>query len=356
MTGSSEAEARIAELSRDLGLRIDSLERLLDLVPVGILIMRDKSQGGEIIVNRHGARLLGECPGRERGGTRPMAQPFRLIRDDRELSLAEHPLQLAAFTGEVVPAFEGLLVRSDGSRVDVTIEATQLFHEDGQVRGSIAAILDLSERRQAEARQQALVYELQHRVKNIIATIGALATRTLRDDVSARVFVDTFVGRLRGMASTQELLARTGWRGTSLARLVETALQEHLSPDLGRIAIGGPEVQMMPNAAATLGMIFYELAVNALKYGALSETKGKMEVSWRMAAEPEAGILLTWTESGGRPLDQGAASGFGTGFVRRSIAYELRGRATLQPTHNGLRWSLEFPSAQNVRAQEGSTD
>jgi two-component system, chemotaxis family, CheB/CheR fusion protein len=227
--------------------------------------------------------------------------------------------------------------------VDVIIGATQLFLEDGDVRGSIAAILDISERKQAEAAQQALVYELQHRVKNIIATVGALAGHTLRDDLSARAFVQAFVGRLQGMASTQELLARADWRGTSLACLVETVLQENFLPNVGKIAIGGPEIQMMPNAATTLGMIFYELTINALTFGAQSRAEGNMEVTWRTVAEPAPGILLTWTESGGRPLDRDAASGFGTNFVRRSIEYELRGRATLEPTSDGLRWNLEFP-------------
>lgn len=276
----SAAEARISELTRDLRLRILSLEALLDMVPVGILILQDAQHPEDIQVNRHGAELLGDGARGEAGtGPRRLDRKMRLFQGERELAADEHPLQLAVRTGRTVSNFESLLLRPDGERRDVMVTATPLLDEAGKVRGGIAAVVDISERKHAEARQQVLLYELQHRVKNIIATIIALATRTLRPDVPAQEFVEAFQGRLRGMAATHEVLSRGNWQGAALGELVSTALRSYIGRDARNVEISGPAVLMSPNAAATLGMVFYELATNAAKYGALAVPDGKVTVS-----------------------------------------------------------------------------
>jgi two-component system CheB/CheR fusion protein len=351
------AEARIGELTANLRNRISSLETLLDLLPVGILIVRDGGQPEQVRINRHGAQLLAD-PGREdgRGGLRLSTRAVRLFQGERELTPDEHPLQLAARAGQTVPNFEGELLRPDGTRLDVMINSTPLLDEDGKVRGGIAAVVDISERKHAEARQQVLLYELQHRVKNIIATISALATRTLRADVLPEQFSEAFLGRLRGMAVTHELLSRANWHGASLQQLIEGALRSHSHSlfDGSNIGVKGLDIMLTPNSAATLGMVFYELATNAAKYGALAVPGGRIDVSWELvAASPANRVTLIWTESGGKPVgDMGKPGfgkpGFGTRFVTRSIEYELQGTAEMEPSPKGIRWKLEFPVHQNV--------
>src|SRR5215470_4043140 len=138
------------------------------------------------------------------------------MRGEYHLTAEEQPLQRAARAGEVVPSFEGQLLRPDGSRVDVMMSATPLSDESGKVRGAIAAIVDISERKRAEAQQQLLLHELQHRVKNIITTISALASRMLKGGPSLANFSEAFTGRLAAMAKTHELLTQNNWVGTGL--------------------------------------------------------------------------------------------------------------------------------------------
>ena len=105
----------------------------------------------------------------------------------------------------------------------------------------------------------------------------------------------------------------------------------------------------MPNGASTLGMVFYELATNAVKYGALAGPGGHLDVSWRIvSASPSHHVALVWTESGGRTAPKDVASGFGINFIKRSIEYEMQGNAGLEPGPGGVRWTLEFPVPQNL--------
>ncbi len=352
VTKISAAEARINELARDLRERISSLETLLDVVPVGILILPDRQRADDIRVNRFGAQLLGDGLREAVGngnGPRVMSGGLRLFQGERELPVEEQPLHVATRSGQPVANFEGQLLRPDGERRDLVVTATPLLDDAGQVRGGIAAIADISERKSAEARQQVLLYELQHRVKNIIATISALATRTLRADMPATQFADAFVGRLRGMAATHELLSRANWRGAMLAELIEGALRTYAPNDGDVVGIKGPDVLMAPNAAATLGMVFYELATNAAKYGALAVPGGRVEVTWRTEGAPAGRAFVIWQERGGKPFDPAAPAGFGVTFVKRSIEYELQGTAEMEHGKDGVRWTLQFPVQQNVQ-------
>jgi two-component system CheB/CheR fusion protein len=279
-----------------------------------------------------------------------MSRPIRLFQGDRELSIEEQPLQLATRSGDSVSNFEGQLLRPNGERRDVMITSTPLFDERGKVRGGIAAIVDISERKNAEARQQVLLYELQHRVKNIIATISALASRMLRSEGAPNQFAEAFVGRMRGMAAAHELLARANWHGTQLSELIDAALRSHVSLNESAVRVHGPDVLMTPNAAATLGMVFYELATNAVKYGALSDARGRVDIGWQLVGAPQSRrVSLLWSESGGKRVDPHAPAGFGTSFIKHSVEYELLGKTEMEPMPDGVRWRLEFPLGQNAQ-------
>jgi len=344
------AEARIGELTRDVRDRMSNLETLLDVVPVGILILPDARQPDAVQVNRHGAELLGDGTHGEGPGPRRLSRSLRLVQGGRELAADEQPLQRASRTGQPVGTFEGELLRVDGKRRDVMVTATPLLDEGGKVHGAIAAIVDISERKRAEAHQQVLLHELQHRVKNIIATVSALAGHTLKPNITAAEFVQAFQGRLRGMARTHELLSRSNWTGAPLGELVETAVRSLTARGSGAFAMQGPEVMLTPSAAATLGMVLYELATNAAKYGALAKSGGRLDVAWQIAGSGRARrIELTWVESAGADMPKDFVPGFGLNFVTRSIEYELQGKAGWEPAPGGLRWTIEFPVSPNVQ-------
>jgi two-component system CheB/CheR fusion protein len=281
---------------------------------------------------------------------RPLSRPVRLFDGERELGPDDDPLQRAIRSGKSVTTAAASLLRPGGDRRAVMVSATPLLGEDGKVRGAISAIVDISELRHAEAHQQVLLHELQHRVKNIIATVSALASRALRTDIAPAAFVQSFQGRLRGMAGTHELLSRSNWTGAPLGELVETTLRGLVSREAGAFAAHGPEVLLMPNAAATLGMVFYELATNAVKYGALAQPAGRLDVAWQLVGPPDASrVELVWTEAGGREMARDVVPGFGLNFIARSIEYEMQGKAAWEPASGGLRWTIGFPAAQNVQ-------
>ena len=333
ITRITAAETRIGELTLDLRNRVQSLETLLNLLPVGILIVED-DRTDQVRLNRYGAQLLGENGhGGEGAGLRPVETALRVFQGERELGPSEQPLHRAAHSGQAVSAFEADLLRADGRRISVMMSATPMFDDQGKVRGGIAAILDITERRVAEAHQRVLLYELQHRVKNIITTIGALASRMMKDSRSLEEFSPAFLGRLRAMATTHELLSHGNWTGASLRALIEAALQSHLGHDRTTVALRGPDLTLTPSAASTLGLVFYELATNATKYGSLS-ADGQVAVAWRVDGPPELGsVVIDWIESDGPPVNGPIEPGFGTSFVTRSIEYELNGdsgRATGQ--------------------------
>ncbi len=347
ITRISAAETRIEELTRDLRARIDELETILDLIPVGVMIT---GSGDEVLINTCGARLMG-TEGRQKG-LQPITKPFYLLADDNELPKQEHPLTRAARRGETVSNWHGRLENSRGKGVYVMISASPLFAENGAVRGAVAAIVDISSHKQAEAQQLFLLSELQHRVKNILATINALAIRMSRTRPSVEEFCNGFLARLAAMGRTHDLLASGAWSGASVRSLVEAALEPYTNRDHDNIMLTGSVVSLRANAAATLGMVLHELATNASKYGALSQPGGAVHVSWALSDADLADkqqFRLTWTERGGPPVTPVGDSGFGSGFIRRSVEYELGGTASLHFAPSGLECIIEFPLAGGLQ-------
>ncbi|HET8726779.1 MAG TPA: chemotaxis protein CheB [Alphaproteobacteria bacterium] len=345
ITKVTEAEARISALSHDLRNRVADLETLLDLVPVGIFIVEDGAHQ-QVRTNRYGARLLGDEEEGRRGLPQVLAR-YRLLERGRELSAEEHPLQRAAKSGETVPGFEGRLERADGSQVDVMISSAPLFDEDGRPRGAIAAMVDISHRIWAAAQQDILLGELEHRVKNILATVTSLATRMVRASDSLDGFAAAFLPRLQAMGRTHNLLTEHHWEGTGLRSLIKAALEPFASNDQANIALSGPKVLLKPNAASSLGMVFHELATNAAKYGSLSTVGGGIDVSWQISGDAgNRRVALTWDERDGPAVEKPMTKGFGTSFILRCVEYELDGTADLAYGSNGLHCAIAFPLSE----------
>ena len=336
------AETRIGELTRDLRERIENLETLFDLVPVGIFLLEGENAEG-VRLNRRGADLIGE-PQRQTGfGAPPAPLRLRLRRDGVDLRAEQDPLQRAAHSGAPVPAFEARLLRADGSAVAVMVSATPLFREDGSTRGAIAAVIDISGKA-AEAQQQLLLHELQHRVKNVLATIGALAKRTLKASRSPEEFTAGFLARVDAMGRMHDLLAQRDWKGTDLRELILASLAPYGGSERRAARLDGPAILLRPGPSSAMGMILHELATNAAKYGALTAPEGEVSVSWRAEGAPaDERLVLTWRESGGPPAILPAQEGFGIGFVRRCVQYELDGTTAFAFRPEGFCAEIAFP-------------
>ncbi|HEX3919265.1 MAG TPA: HWE histidine kinase domain-containing protein [Caulobacteraceae bacterium] len=211
--------------------------------------------------------------------------------------------------------------------------------------------MDITARKAADERQRLLLDELNHRVKNTLASVQSIALQTGRASSTASEFEGAFVSRINALARVHDLLTAVAWEGASLADVVGQTLSPYRArsqPD--RISWIGPEVRLGPNAAVTFAMAFHELATNAAKYGALSAPGGRVEVEWRNDASGDPPALeIVWRESGGPPVSPPAHRGFGGQFLERALAREFDGSVHLRFTSTGLVCGMRLPLSAKLR-------
>ena len=161
---------------------------------------------------------------------------------------------------------------------------------DGSARRLINVATDITERKTAESHQRFLLGELSHRSKNLLTIVQAIADQTLRGCNDLNEFKNRFDSRLQGLAASNDLLARGDWQGTSLNALIELQLAPFIDLPSPQIEIHGPNVDLATEAAQALGLALHELATNAVKYGALSVSQGRISISWEINKNTAGGI------------------------------------------------------------------
>jgi two-component sensor histidine kinase len=212
-----------------------------------------------------------------------------------------------------------------------------------------------SRRRQYEIRdhlerQNLLLAELSHRVKNTLAVVLSLANQSLNKAESLNEFARSFRGRIQALATAHDLLTAVNWEMASFQAVVERALQPYASSDGGNIQISGDQVLLRPSAALTFSLILHELTTNAAKYGALQKPGGFVKVDWRVQSNGGRQLRLHWAETGGPPVRPPIGRGFGVELIERSVAYELDGRAVLDFRVEGLSCDITVPLLDRVAA------
>jgi two-component sensor histidine kinase/CheY-like chemotaxis protein len=228
------------------------------------------------------------------------------------------PMAIALRERRALRAAEAIAERPDGTRVPFLAFPTPLFDQDGQLTGAVNMLVEITERKQAEERQQLLLRELDHRVKNTLATVQALASQTLRGSNSAAEFVTSFSSRVQALARAHALLTRSTWPGAGVMELVRDQLLLG-SPDDDRISCSGPALMLAPQPALHLALALHELGTNARKHGALSAPGGRLAVSWKVRSRGGRKLLLHWSETGGPPVSAPTRRGFGTSLVEHSM-------------------------------------
>ena len=222
------------------------------------------------------------------------------------------------------------------------IEARSLvsYGCDASPRRVVGVNIDVTERKRAEEHQRVLVAELDHRVKNVLATVSAVAAHTLDASSSMAHFVAALDGRLRSMASAHELLSDRQWRGIPLAELMRNELAAYATRD--NIEINGPEVMLRPEAGQAMAMVVHELVTNAAKHGALSIPSGRVSVRWHRELNGSDRFVFVWRETGGPRVEAPGKSGYGTGVVRELVPYEFGGTVDYSFVPEGVRCRLEI--------------
>ncbi|HEX8570825.1 MAG TPA: PAS domain S-box protein [Caulobacteraceae bacterium] len=234
-------------------------------------------------------------------------------------------------------------VHKDGRVIWVEVTSSTVRDAAGGFRYGVRLVHDVTERREAEARQNLLLEELNHRVKNTLATVQSMAAQTARSCTTADEFRVRFEARLLALSAAHDRLTRNQWEGARMKEIAEEELAHHRAGRRDLVA-RGPDVMLPPRAALSLSMALHELATNAAKYGALSTEGGRVSLTWTVARDgpfPER-IDLLWDETGGPPVAPPDDEGFGSRLLRVT-ARELGGEAAADFRPQGLRWTLSFP-------------
>lgn len=214
------------------------------------------------------------------------------------------------------------------------------FEGEGASRRPIAiagASRDISGVKRAEERQRLLINELNHRVKNMLATVQSVAYQTMKNTDDPQAMRQVFDARLMSLARAHDLLTHHHWAGADVAAVVEKALEPFMSP---RIDIKGAPVDISPSQALALSMALHELATNAVKHGSLSLPMGRVQIAWRVE---ENAFKFTWREVAGPPVQPPTRRGFGTRLLEQGVAADLGGTAKISYSPEGVAWQAISP-------------
>ncbi|ASE40761.1 PAS domain-containing protein [Brevundimonas vesicularis] len=212
--------------------------------------------------------------------------------------------------------------------------------DSGAVVGIFVQGHDITENVLAAQRQKLMIDELNHRVKNTLATVQSIAIQTARSNTDPASFAETFQSRIMALSHTHNLLTQSHWEGADLR-----AILEHETEAYGptRISLNGPPVALEPAVVLSLGMIFHELATNAAKYGALHTPDGRILIDWGLADQRDRKLKLSWREIGGPKVTAPDRRGFGSRLIERNIRHDLAGEIDLVYAPDGLIAELTVP-------------
>ena len=287
--------------------------------------------------NRGAERLFGYTA-REAVG-QPVMMLIPPDREDEETSILDRIRR-----GESIAPFDTVRHRKDGTPVDVSLTISPVRDGQGRIVGASKVARDIGERKGNEKQRDLLMGELDHRVKNALATVQSIVRQSSRNAATLDDFLQSFEGRLLSMAHTHNLLNTGGWRSVSLRRIVTVELSPYDSGEGGRIAIAGEDVPLDSKHVLILGLALHELATNAAKYGALSVPTGRVEISWNVRAAGDGPILrFQWVESGGPAVEAPSRRGFGSQLIERGLRHELQADIDLDFHREGVRFSMQVP-------------
>ncbi|HEX7885357.1 MAG TPA: HWE histidine kinase domain-containing protein [Phenylobacterium sp.] len=270
----------------------------------------------------------------------------RVHPDDR--ARQQHEMD-AAIAGHTDLESEYQTLTPDGETRWILVRGRAAYDDAGTARRMTGVSLDITARKNADQRQRLLLDELNHRVKNTLATVQSIALQTSRA-VDAATFERAFLARIAALAQAHDLLTEVAWEGALLKEVIARTLAPYVSDgQTDRIHLAGPGVRLGPNAAVSLTMAFHELATNAGKYGALSVAAGRVDVTWSVdrPADPTA-VQIDWRETGGPAVSPPKRRGFGSRLVEKGLAREFDGQVNLAFAPEGLTCHMHLPLSHKM--------
>ena len=330
----------MARLRRDITAELDAqktrLQAVLDTVPVAVWFTFD-SEGQHVVGNRGASEMLRIPEASNVSLSRPPAQipqHFCIFRNGEPLPPDQLPLRRAV-RGETVTNEEMELHFTDGTVTTGVVHAAPIRDRSGNVVGAVSAGLDITERKRTEEHRLLLLNELNHRVKNTLATVQSIAAHSFRRAASDAGGREVFEARLMALARAHDVLTNENWEGANLEKIVDQAIAPHRGPRAGQFHVNGPRVRLSAKMALSMGTALHELATNAAKYGALSDDSGQIGITWQTSDDGRE-LRLEWLEEHGPPVAPPGHPGFGTRLIERGLAQELDGETKIEYRPSGV--------------------
>jgi PAS domain S-box-containing protein len=328
----------------------ERLRALLDQIPVGVALARIPT--GEVVFhNATSVAILGHSLDPEVGGAE-YGRYGAVHADGTPYRAEEYPIMRTLRRGERIDQAEMLYRRSDGTIVDLSFSSSVVQGLSAGETFALASFTDVTQRRRAEEHQRLLINELNHRVKNTLATVQSIAAQSFREvataqDPGAAAYARAaFEARIFALARAHDVLTRESWEGAGLAEIAEGAVAPYrTSEGADPFLLLGSDLRIAPRVALSLSMALHELCTNAVKYGALSQAGGRVRIIWRTRAdaEGEEALDLRWEERGGPPVRPPTRRGFGSRLLERGIARELGGAVAITYDPTGVVCAIEVP-------------
>ena len=267
----------------------------------------------------------------------------RLLQGSRTDRAVLDRLRASLEAGEFAQG-EALNYRKDGTTYTVEWLITPVRDSGGRIARWVSAQRDITERRAAEDRQNLLVRELHHRVKNTLATVQAVLNASLRSSLGLAEFRQAFTGRIASLAKTHALITDDRVQSVSFEHLVSAELRAYDEPGRKRVTVDGPRVLLASELAVPVGMALHELATNAIRHGALADPDGRVEVTWSLADAPDGRVLRwTWNEHDGPPVELPTREGFGSQLLNRVLTLQVGAEVAIAFDPGGLRVTVDVP-------------
>ncbi|UVK41657.1 PAS domain-containing protein [Mesorhizobium sp. AR10] len=338
MSTSVEEFATIAQAlvdaERAIAERRYELETVLETVPAAVWFTYDP-KALQVIRNRFAAELMGlPNDARKSFGAPDLVINTVAVKDGQTVSREDRPLS-RAMRGELTDNEEFAYTLPSGVERFLLSSARPIRSPSGSIIGAVQISLDITDRKRGEEHRKLLVNELNHRVKNTLSVVQAIASQTIRNATTLPEAGRTLSSRLISLAKAHDILTQKNWSGADLNDLITASIKPHAP--IERFQISGEKVWLPPNVALSCALALHELTTNAIKYGALSNANGRVSISWKLAGQKRQRRLeLEWRETGGPTVGSVERKGFGTQLLERVFDSDSGGRVVLTFERSGL--------------------
>ena len=268
--------------------------------------------------------------------------------DDHALLKGERPLNVDAYQQAEIRIWSA--AANDWRWFN--LRAVPLMNRTGEIAGWMSAFTDIHERWLARERQELIIAEHRHRLKNLITVIESLANWSKpRDDAAVDAFLKKFSGRLRALGSVGDQVVAADWKALQAVSVIRAGLAPFIEENSSRIVVSGPPLSLSEQTAGSLALAIHELATNALKYGALSVKGGTVSVQWsRTPKDKSERVTIEWRENGGPPASKPEREGFGLRLIRFVPAREMDGDVRMDFGPEGFACMIAYTQAPTDHA------